>query len=76
MLTFNPKGLLIPDTNIVSSVAELKKHFVQNIPPYSLPITKINLPTNIFNHQTRHSQASHPKMRPQFVGILSTFVLF
>ena len=32
MLTFNPKGLLIPDTNIVSSVAGLKKHFVQNIP--------------------------------------------
>jgi uncharacterized protein DUF6932 len=32
MLSFDAKGLLIPDTIIVSSVSELKRHFVEDIP--------------------------------------------
>ena len=32
MLKFNSNGLLIPNTNIISSVTELKQHFVDAIP--------------------------------------------
>jgi len=32
MLTFNSKGLLVPNLNIQSSISELKNEFVDNIP--------------------------------------------
>jgi hypothetical protein len=49
MLSFNTKGLLTPDTNLIASVSDLKKYFVEAIPSTTRP--------EIFEKYIRYSNA-------------------